>query len=92
MFNQKFSKMKTKKFEIGNLMTKKGKVIELGDEFECVLNSSVWYHTKTTGSLFRKNESPSGDVDWFALPQNVEITARGGTYGNEMFDCVAEIL
>jgi hypothetical protein len=42
--------------------------------------------------LFRKNESPSGDVDWFALPQNVEITARGGTYGNEMFDCVAEIL
>ena len=84
--------MKTKKFVIGDLMTERGKVINLGDDFECVLSASVWYNTKTTGSLFKKNESPSGDVDWFALPQNVEITARGGAYGNEMFDCVAEIL
>ena len=46
--------MKTKKFVIGDLMTERGKVINLGDDFECVLSASVWYNTKTTGSLFKK--------------------------------------
>ena len=80
------------KAKIGDLLTRRGEVVKLNEKYECVLSSAVWYNTRTTASLFRKGESPSehDNIDWFALPQNVEITAHGGAFGNEMFDCVVD--
>lgn len=79
--------------KVGDIVTGRGVVIELGEKEECVLHGKTWYSNQTYGTLFKKGESPSAneDIDWGSMSQDVKITSESA-YGNEMFNCKAEIL
>lgn len=82
------------KREIGNISPERGMTIDLENGSELCFISSVWYSNTTFGAIFPKGESPSknDDIDWRRLDRDVVISARKGSYGNEMFDCIIEEL
>jgi hypothetical protein len=86
--------LKGTKKEIGDLLTARGFVIEINQDFEAVLTGETCHNNTAYATIFPAGKSPSAnaDIDWGRMNEDVKITARGGSYASEMFDCILEVL